>query len=247
MAAKSPRNCISDGITDAVEARIVSGTLHPGAHLDEGSLAKEFGVSRTPIREALGKLQARGIIEIRPRRGAIVTETSAETVCEMFEVMADLEAMCARLAARRRNDFDLKALFEARLACENAEQRGDLDAYFCENERFHQTLYAASHNKTLQDYTQAISRRLGFYRKRQLQLTGRLKKSIEGHAGVADAIRQGDAGLAAEIIHDHILLSGDLFSDWLSSLLNRPGNGRQPAFAAPDATPDQGPYGKQYP
>ena len=91
----------SDALRDHLEEDILTGALRPGDRLDEMSLAERFGVSRTPIREALFHLAAAGLIDNRPKRGAIVAEIGPRQLVEMFEVMAELEGMCARLAARR--------------------------------------------------------------------------------------------------------------------------------------------------
>ncbi|MFS2117573.1 GntR family transcriptional regulator, partial [Herbaspirillum frisingense] len=91
----------SETLRESIEEMIAVGKLAPGQHLDETSLAEEFGVSRTPIREALIQLASMGIVEMRPRRGAIVAEIGPQQLIEMFEVMAEFEAMCGRLAARR--------------------------------------------------------------------------------------------------------------------------------------------------
>jgi DNA-binding GntR family transcriptional regulator len=104
-------------LRDAIEDLIATGDLHPGDHLDETELATRFGVSRTPIREALIQLASMGLVMIRPRRGAVVAEVAPEQLVEMFEVMAELEAMCGRLAARRMSSDDQAVLQSAHNAC----------------------------------------------------------------------------------------------------------------------------------
>ena len=98
------RPCIetrTDRLVRALSDEIVAGRLGPGARLDEQSLADRFGLSRTPVREALGQLAAIGLVEKRPHRGVVVAAFTVERMMHMFEVMAELEALCARLAARR--------------------------------------------------------------------------------------------------------------------------------------------------
>ena len=111
-----------------LEEEIVTGKLPPGTRLDEVSLANRFGVSRTPIREALFELSSTGLIETRPRRGAVVANVGPGRLVEMFEVMAELESMCGRLATRRMSDAERNALEEAHLACERAAETGDAPA-----------------------------------------------------------------------------------------------------------------------
>ena len=91
-------------LRDEIENGIVAGEFEPGERLDETQLAARFGVSRTPIREALMQLSAIGFVEIRPRRGAVVADPAPQRVFEMFEVMAELEGMAGALAARRHTE-----------------------------------------------------------------------------------------------------------------------------------------------
>ena len=116
MGQEKTHSRISEKLKETLEERIVTGTYLPGMRLDETELAKEFSVSRTPVREALIQLSFHGMIDMRPRRGAVVTQISPRRLYEMFEVMAELEAMCARLAARRHNDADLARIREAKAA-----------------------------------------------------------------------------------------------------------------------------------
>ena len=92
---------LSERLRESIEEEIATGKLLPGTRLDEVELATRFGVSRTPIREALRLLLGEGLVETRPQRGAVVAQVTPQRLIEMFEVMAELEAMCARLAARR--------------------------------------------------------------------------------------------------------------------------------------------------
>src|SRR5205085_9812922 len=115
---------------EAIEENIATGAFPPGMHLDETELAQKFGVSRTPLREALIQLSSMGIVALRPRRGAVVAEVTPQRLLEMFEVMAELEAMCARLAARRMSDADQQELLAAHRACEAACIAADPDDYY---------------------------------------------------------------------------------------------------------------------
>src|SRR6266403_5211097 len=105
-------------LREAIEDRIATGAFPPGMHLDENELAQKFGVSRTPLREALIQLSSMGIVSVRPRRGAVVADVTPQRLLEMFEVMAELEVMCGRLAARRMSDPDHAVLMRAHMACE---------------------------------------------------------------------------------------------------------------------------------
>ncbi|MBL4907248.1 MAG: GntR family transcriptional regulator, partial [Sneathiella sp.] len=100
-----------------LEQEIVTGSLKPGTRLDETILADRFGVSRTPVREALTRLAASGLVEIRPRRGAVVATITLKDLMNMFEVMANLEAVCARLAARRITPEEKDELVASHALC----------------------------------------------------------------------------------------------------------------------------------
>jgi len=186
--------------------------------LDETELANEFRVSRTPVREALIQLAFYGLIEMRPRRGAIVAEIPPQRLYEMFEVMAELESMSARLAARRHTDDDVQALRTAQTDCEQAYDAGDTDAFYHANERFHMAIYLASHNSFLAEMAASMFRRLAVYRRLQLRIRGRLKISRDEHAGVVEAIAAGNSELAAELIHKHVIIQGELFADLMASI-----------------------------
>src|SRR4051794_28852588 len=112
----------AERLREAIEDNIATGAFPPGMHLDETDLAQKFGVSRTPLREALIQLASIGIVAMRPRRGAVVAEVPPQRLLEMFEVMAELEGMCGRLAARRMSRDDHAAVMEAHQACEAASR-----------------------------------------------------------------------------------------------------------------------------
>jgi DNA-binding GntR family transcriptional regulator len=208
----------SELLREAIEEMIAVGKLAPGQHLDETELATEFGVSRTPIREALIQLASMGIIVMRPRRGAIVAEISPQKLIEMFEVMSEIEAMCARLAARRMSPADQAALLVAHHACEEARNAPDPDEYFYRGETFHQCIYAGSHNAFLIEQARTLHRRLRPYRRLQLRVRGRIDKSFSEHDAVVQAIIEGRGDAAGELLRDHIMIQGQRFTDLIASL-----------------------------
>ena len=208
----------SETLREQIEEMIAVGKLKPGQHLDETVLAEKFGVSRTPIREALIQLASMGIIVIRPRRGAIVAEIGPQQLIEMFEVMAELEAMCARLAARRMSPAEHAILKAAHLACTEARDKADSDVYFYKNEEFHQQIYIGSQNTFLEEQARVLQRRLRPYRRLQLRVRNRVTASFDEHGAVVDAIIEGKGELAAELLRQHIMIQGQRFSDLIASL-----------------------------
>jgi DNA-binding GntR family transcriptional regulator len=203
---------------EAIEEMIAVGKLIPGQHLDETELAKEFGVSRTPIREALIQLASVGIVVIRPRRGAVVAEIGPQRLVEMFEVMAEFEAMCGRLAARRMSAAEQKNLLAAHQACKDAWEAHDPDAYYYKNETFHQAIYDGSHNGFLAEQALALHRRLRPYRRLQLRVRDRLAASYSEHEEVVRAIIDGNGERTADLLRSHIMIQGQRFADLIASL-----------------------------
>lgn len=208
----------STSLREEIEELIAIGQLPPGHHLDETELAARFGVSRTPIREALIQLASMGIIEMRPRRGAQVATISAQQLVEMFEVMAEFEAMCGRMAARRMSKDEQTALQAAHDACMAARDADDPDEYFYKNEVFHGLIYSGSHNTFLSQQAMNLHRRLRPYRRLQLRVRDRVKTSFHEHDGVVKAIISGDGEATAHLLRSHIMIQGQRFADLIASL-----------------------------
>ena len=208
----------SDLIAETLENDILRGRFAPGTRLDETRLAEEHGVSRTPLREAFQKLAAAGLIEQQPRRGVFVREVGAVELLEMFEVMAELEAACGRLAASRITDLALADLDAANARCREAMEAGESDAYYRENEVFHQLIYAQSGNRFLASETVRLHRRLKPFRRTQLQLRGRMAQSMAEHQGIVAALRAGEADRAAALLRAHIAVQGEKFHHLVAGL-----------------------------
>jgi DNA-binding GntR family transcriptional regulator len=205
-------------LREKIEEEIATGVLLPGTRLDETELARRFDVSRTPVREALIQLASAGIVELRPRRGAIVAELAPHRLIEMFEVMAELEAMCGRLAARRMSDEDHEVLAKALESCQRATEDNDPDAYYHQNEFFHAVIYAGAHNSFLAEQASALHQRLHPYRRLQLRVRDRMRTSFLEHQQIVEAILAGNPELAAESLREHVLIQGERFSDLMASL-----------------------------
>ncbi|MCJ2138351.1 GntR family transcriptional regulator [Methylobacterium sp. J-026] len=201
-----------------IEDEIVSGELALGARLDENQLATRFGVSRTPIREALLQLAVTGLVQTKPRRGAIVSAPEPHLLLAMFETMAEIEAACGRLAARRFTPDDATALQDALSGCRAAMAKADAEAYYAENYVFHTVVYRASHNAFLADQALSLHRRLAPYRRLQLRVRQRLPQSLAEHEAIVAAIVAGDASQAAEALRNHVLVQGDRFTDLVAGL-----------------------------
>jgi len=202
----------------ALENAIVDGRYPPGSRLDPEALAREFECSRTPIREALQQLEASGLVQILPKRGTYVSEWSAADLAERFEVMAEIEAMCARLAARRITDTEM-ALFESvHESCRQLAEAGETEAYYLRNSDFHHCIYHATHNTFLEGEAMRLHAMLQPYRRMQLQVRNRMARSFAEHDAVVAAIRAGDGEAAAEAMRAHVVIQGDRFHDLLATM-----------------------------
>ena len=209
---------LADNLRDQLEQDIVVGRLKPGDRLDEVSLSARFGVSRTPIRETLAQLASNGLVELRPRRGAFVREISIRELLEMFDVMAELEAMCARLAARRMNREQQSELIAAHEDCKKASESDDTDAYYYSNQVFHQVIYNACGNRFLCRQTEQLRNRLKPYRRLQLHVPHRMAASLREHEVIVEALLASDETAAIAAIKAHILIQGERFYDFIASL-----------------------------
>lgn len=218
LAMKQEPTRLADNLRLRLEGEILSGELSPGDRLDETKLAARFAVSRTPVREALHQLATAKLVELRPRQGAVVAAVTVQELLQMFEVMAELEAVCAGLAARRMTPDERQRLEESHKRCAALAEKGDIDAYYEENRVFHETLYAGAHNEFLENMTSSTRNRLSPYRRFQLHHPGRIRRSLQEHASVVEAIREGESEMAAERMRGHVSIQGDVFTDLVSAL-----------------------------
>jgi len=178
---------LSEKLREAIEEDIATGRLLPGTHLDEVELAERHGV-RHP-----------GLVEL----------------LEMFEVMAELEAMCGRHAARRIGPGELAELSIAARACVDAMESADPDAYYRRNEEFHQIIYQAAGNRFLSTEAARLQKRLRPFRRMQLRARGRMNQSMKEHSVILKALEEGDSDLAAATLRDHVAIQGEKFHSLL--------------------------------
>lgn len=194
----------AEEIRQLLADEIVRGRLPPGLPLEEIELARKFGVSRTPVREAIRQLEATGLAEARPRRGAVVAGVSRERLDEMFHVMLELEALCAKEAAQRMTREERAALVALHHEGEPIAKGDDPDAYVRYNLAFHDAIYAGAHNSYLTELTHSVRKRLAPFRRAQFFGSGRLGSSHDEHGKVVDAIARGATEEAAEAMRAHI-------------------------------------------
>ncbi len=197
---------------------IVGGQLKPGSPLDEIELARRFSVSRTPVREAIRMLAASGLVEVRPHRAAVVARPSHDTLIGMFEVMAELEALCAGYAAERMTPAERSAMEEVHEDLRVLIQSGDPQRYHEINEAFHATIYSGAHNAYLTELTLMTRARVRPFRRAQFRIRGRLAKSHIEHDRVVQAILRGERVMAAQTMYAHIITVGEEYEHYRETL-----------------------------
>ena len=202
---------LTEKLASAIADGILNGSLKPGVRLDEVGLALQHGVSRTPVREALRQLTASGLIDMRPRKGAVVSKATPEQVESLFVAMAEMEATCARLAAMSMTPVERRRLQARHETMTALAARGDPAAYADANVAFHSAIYAGAHNAPIAEYAMSLRRRVGPFRRAQFQVEGRLTRSNQEHDAVVRAILTGDAaGAHAAMLH-HVSLVEDAY------------------------------------
>lgn len=210
------RLLLSDRIRNALTDEIALGTLEAGAQLDEQQLADRFGASRTPVREALRQLAVSGLVEIRPRRGAVVTRMTPALIMEMFDAMAEIEALCVRLATHRMTPLERSHLLRLHDSSEEMLLAGDVDAYDAFNRAFHESIYAGTHNSFLAEQALAMRTRLSAFRRTQLRQNMRMDHSRAEHGGVMEAIAEGDGDKAASRMRAHMFNAASALDRYLA-------------------------------
>ena len=183
---------------------IISGSLTPGTELNEVTLAESLGVSRGPIREALGRLAIEGLVTIRPRRGAVVRALSNEEFIEAYQVREALEMMAVRLAVPKLTAEDLAAMESLIEEMALHAEAGDVQRFFEANTEFHQRFFRAADNRMLAELYRQLRGQIDRHRLRSLELRGDLRRSIDEHRAILWAARTGDIERAVRLISDHI-------------------------------------------
>jgi DNA-binding GntR family transcriptional regulator len=210
-AAEPDTSTQTERLADQIAALVLSGDFEPGLRLDEHMLAERFGVSRTPVREALRQLASTGLIEIRPRRGATVASATSAQLDTLFGAMAEVEATCSRLAAMSMTPIERRRLQSLHESMAELVARDDRDGFAAANLTFHTLIYTGAHNDIITEFAIGLRRRLAPFRKAQFRTEGRLPRSQEEHGNVVRAILAGDALAAHAAMFDHMSLVEDSF------------------------------------
>ena len=194
----------TDTIVNRLTQSIITKQLQPGMPLDEFRLAQEFAVSRTPIREALRQLAASGLVELRPHRAAIVADADEARLSDMFEIMAELEGLCASRACLHMTTNERYAFEAHHRQMGEMVRNADMAAYRGANMDFHAMIYEGARNSYLRELALGTRERLAPHRGVQLEAPARLATSYEEHSEIVTAILQGDAEKAASAARQHL-------------------------------------------
>lgn len=211
-----------DQVREALADDILSGRLAPGVRLDEIGLARRFEVSRTPIREALRELAAVGLVQTRAHSGAAVAEIATARLVEMFEAVAELEAVCARLSALKMTTSERYGLEQLHHHCGALVRRGDTELYHAANVDFHAALRVGCHNAALEDAMATLRRRFAPLSRVQFRGEGRLADSYAEHEEVVRAILRGNAELAFQTMRRHVSSVQHAFEQYTGTLSRGP-------------------------
>jgi DNA-binding GntR family transcriptional regulator len=226
-ANTDPASSQPERIRAALLLAIEGGKLMPGDAVDEKELADRFGVSRTPVREALLMLAAQHLVRIVPRSGIHVHAPAPAELVSMLEALSELEAVVARLCTLRMDPVQRKQLQALTDATRKAAARGDRHAYETANERFHEALYQGCGNEIVVEQVRQLRLRLAAFRRRVRDQPGRLQSSASEHDAVVAGIVDNDTERAAQAMREHIIAKGRAFADMLLVPANGGGTGRR--------------------
>jgi DNA-binding GntR family transcriptional regulator len=193
-------------VAERLRRLIFDGELPLGSWIDEADLSATFGISRTPLREALKVLHAEGLVHLTPRRGCFVAgELTPADLDELFPVMALLEGRCAYEAVKKAGPADVRRLDAIHARLERLGARGDVERYYENNYAFHEAIQALAANPWLSRLVSGLRRFLKLLRGRQLRVPGRLAASLDEHRRLMGALHRGDAAAAERIMRQHLM------------------------------------------
>jgi len=191
-------------VFEALREAIIQGRLKPGERLMEIQLAEDMGVSRTPVREAIRKLELEGFVVMIPRKGAYVAGISLHDITDVFEVRAALESLAAGLAAERISEEELEELERSHAQIAEVSDGSKLDTVVERDIKFHDTIYKASRNKVLIQIILRLQDQLRRFRSTTLAQPGRTRVAVKEHRQIVDAISSRDVELAQVLAREHI-------------------------------------------
>nr|WP_092070640.1 GntR family transcriptional regulator [Dendrosporobacter quercicolus]NSL48323.1 GntR family transcriptional regulator [Dendrosporobacter quercicolus DSM 1736]SDM13052.1 DNA-binding transcriptional regulator, GntR family [Dendrosporobacter quercicolus] len=191
-------------VCETLREAIRSGVLQPGERLMEIQLAEELGVSRTPVREAIRKLELEGYVIMLPRRGTYVANLSIKDINEVFEIRTALDVLATGLAAERITEEELEQLERLLVQIGEFIEQNDMEKIVEIDTQFHDLLYRASRNDRLVGIINNLREQLTRFRSISMAYPGRLKKTLEEHSRMVEAIAQRNVKLAQKLAVEHM-------------------------------------------
>jgi len=197
-----PSTALYEQVAERLRARIMAHTLTPGSWLDEQALATEYGISRTPLREAIKVLAAEGLVTMKLRRGAYVTEVSERDLAEVFHLLSLLECDAVAVVAEQATDAQLADLAVLHEQLERSMRNAD--AFFAANERFHTRLLEIADNRWRNHMVADLRQVMKLNRHHSLLKEGRLEASLQEHREIMAALQSRDAKKAQKLMRLHM-------------------------------------------
>ncbi|MDP3809582.1 MAG: GntR family transcriptional regulator [Hydrogenophaga sp.] len=196
----APR-ALYEEVAELLRQRIFKRELEPGSWIDELKLAEEYGISRTPLREALKVLAAEGLVTMKVRRGAYVTEVSEKDLADVYHLLSLLESDAAGVVAQQATDDELAELQTLHNALESAV--GERDRFFALNEQFHMRVLELARNRWREQMVADLRKVMKLNRHNSLLKTGRIEESLAEHRAFVEALAQRNASLAVQRLREH--------------------------------------------
>lgn len=222
-SAECGQTSLQERIRSQIESDILGGRRPPGSAIDEKEVAAAFKASRTPVREALIALSARGLVTIAARSGIYVRKASMAELASALEAICELEVAVAGLAAKRVRQADMAVMRQALAEGGQAAQAQDVQGYREANTRLHEAIHQAAGNPVLAEHIRNSRSLLVAYRYRSFEVPGRLHVSHDEHSQIIHAIERGDSSLAQSCMRVHISRGGEAMIALLRSSVAAPG------------------------
>lgn len=203
--ARIAQTALYQQVAERLRNRIFAHELPPGTWIDEQALAASYGISRTPLREALKVLVSEGLVTLKPRRGCYVTELSPRDLDELFQVIALLEGRSAFEATSRAKATDIEKLAAIHERLEEAAARNDIEAFFEANQDFHTAIQELAGNRWQLQVIHDLRKVLKLSRHLSLFMDGRVEQSLDEHRAIMAAIRKLDPETAEALMREHLL------------------------------------------
>lgn len=199
-----PRTTYVDDVILAVRTAVLKGDFPPGQRLSEPELARELGVSRTPVREALRALEREGLLQRTPGRGIVVVDITPDDVDEIYTIKSVLEGVAVRLACRRATDKEIERLYRFTDEMQALADKDDIAAYAAVSREFHAALIRAARSRPLSEVYRLVDAPIQRLRVFALAQPGRPRASVREHRAILDAIARRDPEAAEALIRTHV-------------------------------------------